>query len=124
MNRILTVNVLFPREVDAVDLRRKLPSAIAVLYRLLRVFVTCTTGLDRSPASVIAYLHWIRDVSLPDAFDFIQSLHPCGPDRSVFHALVDFVFFFVLCVAQSEIIKRMHAFYICSSFEPEIMVLG
>ena len=79
----------FSREVDSVDLRRKLPIAIAVLYRLLRqghrVFITCTTGLDRSPACVIAYLHWIRDVSLPNAFDFIQSLHRCGPDRSVFH---------------------------------------
>ncbi|MCO5584863.1 hypothetical protein L7F22_038795 [Adiantum nelumboides] len=76
----------FPiREVDSVDLRRKLPCAVAMLYRLLRqghrVYVTCTTGLDRSPACVIAYLHWIRDVALQDAFDFVQSMHRCGPDR-------------------------------------------
>lgn len=73
------------REVDSVDLRRKLPYAVALLYRLLRqehrVFVTCTTGLDRSPACVIAYLHWIRDVALQDAIDFVHSMHPCGPDR-------------------------------------------
>eukprot|EP00250_Pteridium_aquilinum_P014980 c22313_g2_i1 orf=278-2104(-) len=78
--------IKFPiREVDSVDLRRKLPTAVAILYRLLRqehrVYVTCTTGLDRSPACVIAYLHWIRDVTLQDAFDFVQSMHPCGPDR-------------------------------------------
>lgn len=73
--------------MDSVDLRRKLPIAAAMLYRLLRqehcVYVTCTTGLDRSPACVIAYLHWIRDVALQDAFDFVQSIHPCGPDRLV-----------------------------------------
>ncbi|KAI5078415.1 hypothetical protein GOP47_0006086 [Adiantum capillus-veneris] len=83
-NGVLSLD--FPvREVDSVDLRRKLPCAIAVLYRLLRqghrVYVTCTTGLDRSPACVIAYLHWIRDVALQDAFDFVQSVHRCGPDR-------------------------------------------
>lgn len=73
------------REVDSVDLRRKLPFAVGVLYRLLRqehrVFVTCTTGLDRSPACAIAYLHWIRDVALQDAIDFVHSTHRCGPDR-------------------------------------------
>lgn len=73
------------REVDSVDLRRKLPYAVGVLYRLLRqehhVFVTCTTGLDRSPACVIAYLHWIRDVALQDAMNFVSGIHPCGPDR-------------------------------------------
>ncbi|CAM6109869.1 unnamed protein product [Calypogeia fissa] len=73
------------RDVDAVDLRRKLPFAVGLLYRLLRkgnrVFVTCTTGLDRSPACVIAYLHWIQDVALQEAVDYIKKLHPCGPDR-------------------------------------------
>ncbi|KAH7280317.1 hypothetical protein KP509_37G061000 [Ceratopteris richardii] len=83
-NGVLTLD--FPiREVDSVDLRRKLPCGVAILYRLLRqghrVYVTCTTGLDRSPACVIGYLHWIRDVALQDAFDFVQSMHRCGPDR-------------------------------------------
>ena len=73
------------REVDTVDLRRKLPYAVGVLHRLLRmchrVYVTCTTGLDRSPTCVIAYLHWIQDVSLPRAYDFVTAVHPSGPDR-------------------------------------------
>eukprot|EP00249_Psilotum_nudum_P004252 c17796_g1_i1 orf=370-2274(-) len=74
------------RLVDSVDLRRKLPFAVGVLYRLLRkghcVFVTCTTGLDRSPTCVISYLHWIQDVALSEAVDFVTNLHPCGPDRA------------------------------------------
>lgn len=73
------------RDVDTVDLRRKLPYAVGVLHRLLRrchrVFVTCTTGLDRAPSCVIGYLHWIQDVSLPQAYEFVTSLHRSGPDR-------------------------------------------
>lgn len=73
------------RDVDTVDLRRKLPYAVGVLHRLLRrchrVYVTCTTGLDRAPSCVIGYLHWIQDVSLPQAYDFVTSLHRSGPDR-------------------------------------------
>ncbi|KAH9330058.1 hypothetical protein KI387_002166, partial [Taxus chinensis] len=82
-NSIAVVN--FPiREADSVDLRHKLPFAVGVLYRLLRkkhrVFVTCTTGLDRSPACVIAYLHWIQDVALQEALEFVTNLHSCRPD--------------------------------------------
>lgn len=83
-NNFVVVNCPI-REVDSVDLRRKLPFSVGVLYRLLRrnhrVFVTCTTGLDRSPACVIAYLHWIQDVVLQEALNFVTSLHPCVPDR-------------------------------------------
>lgn len=80
------------REVDTVDLRRKLPYAVGVLHRLLRmchrVYVTCTTGLDRSPTCVIAYLHWIQDVSLPRAYDFVTAVHPSGPDRWVAYPIL------------------------------------
>ncbi|KAG0561368.1 hypothetical protein KC19_9G059400 [Ceratodon purpureus] len=73
------------RDTDTVDLRWKLPYAVGVLHRLLRrchrVYVTCTTGLDRAPSCVIGYLHWIQDVSLPQAYEFVTSLHRSGPDR-------------------------------------------
>lgn len=82
------------------DLRRKLPYAVGILYRLLRqgrrVYVTCTTGLDRSPACVIAYLHWIQDVALQEAVDYIKRLHPCGPDMystSLCHRAEDLLIF-------------------------------
>ncbi|XP_042499327.1 phosphoglucan phosphatase LSF1, chloroplastic isoform X2 [Macadamia integrifolia] len=81
---ILMIN--YPiREVDSFDLRKKLPFSVGLLLRLLkknlRVFVTCTTGFDRSPACVIAYLHWMTDTSLHAAYNFVTGLHSCRPDR-------------------------------------------
>ncbi|KAK4754707.1 hypothetical protein SAY87_002811 [Trapa incisa] len=49
--------------------------------RITRVYITCTTGLDRSLACVVAYLHWMADTSLHAAYNFITSLHTCKPDR-------------------------------------------
>ncbi len=48
------------RDFDIVDMRRKLPRAIATLADLLakghRTYVHCTAGLGRSPLVVLAYL--------------------------------------------------------------------
>ncbi|KAK9117152.1 hypothetical protein Sjap_016099 [Stephania japonica] len=84
-SNILMVN--YPiREADPFDLRKKLPFSAGLLLRLLRkklrVYVTCTTGLDRSPACVISYLHWMQDTSIHDAFNFMVGLHPCRPNRA------------------------------------------
>ncbi|KAJ4973492.1 hypothetical protein NE237_006666 [Protea cynaroides] len=81
---ILMIN--YPiRDVDSFDLRKKLPFSVGLLLRLLkknlRVFVTCTSGFDRSPACVIAYLHWMTDTSLHAAYNFVTGLHSCRPDR-------------------------------------------
>lgn len=81
---ILTVN--YPiREGDSFDMRKKLPFGVGLLLRLLkknhRVYVTCTNGFDRSPACVIAYLHWMTDTSLHAAYNFVTGLHSCKPDR-------------------------------------------
>ncbi|KAM0958097.1 hypothetical protein EV1_023190 [Malus domestica] len=81
---ILMIN--YPiREGDSFDLRKKLPFCVGLLLRLLkknhRVSVTCTTGFDRSPTCVIAYLHWMTDTSLHAAYNFVTGLHLCRPDR-------------------------------------------
>ncbi|XVF60295.1 hypothetical protein PTKIN_Ptkin08bG0033900 [Pterospermum kingtungense] len=81
---ILMIN--YPiKDGDSFDLRKKLPFSVGLLLRLLkknhRVFVTCTTGFDRSPACVIAYLHWMTDTSLHAAHNFVTGLHTCRPDR-------------------------------------------
>ncbi|KAF8701861.1 hypothetical protein HU200_033186 [Digitaria exilis] len=84
-NNILMVN--YPiREVDSMDLRKKLPFCVGLLLRLIRknyrIYVTCTTGYDRSPACVISYLHWVQDTPLHIAHNFITGLHSCRPDRA------------------------------------------
>lgn len=97
-----------PRDADSFDLRKKLPLCVGLLLRLLkknhRVFVTCTTGFDRSSACVIAYLHWMTDTSLHAAYSFVTGLHACKPDRCSFildhslayrpnHSLTDIYFY-------------------------------
>ncbi|KAK3121597.1 hypothetical protein QOZ80_8BG0656940 [Eleusine coracana subsp. coracana] len=84
-NNILMIN--YPiREVDSMDLRKKLPFCVGLLLRLIRknyrIYVTCTTGYDRSPACVISYLHWVQDTPLHIAYKFITGLHSCRPDRA------------------------------------------
>ncbi|OIW01932.1 hypothetical protein TanjilG_14165 [Lupinus angustifolius] len=88
MNEKLQVLIKFKyvfRDGDSYDMRKKLPFCVGLLLRLLRknlrVFVTCTSGFDRSPACVIAYLHWMTDVSLHAAYTWVTGMHTCRPDR-------------------------------------------
>lgn len=73
------------REMDSADLRKKLPFCVGLLLRLLRknykIYVTCTSGFDRSPTCIIAYLHWIQDTALHAAFNFVTGPHVSRPNR-------------------------------------------
>ncbi|MBA0605880.1 hypothetical protein Gotri_021608 [Gossypium trilobum] len=84
--RLNVLMINYPiKDGDSFDLRKRLPFSVGLLLRLLkknhRVFVTCTTGFDRSPACVIAYLHWMTDTPLHAAHNFVTGLHTCKPDR-------------------------------------------
>ncbi|XVF16410.1 hypothetical protein REPUB_Repub10bG0028600 [Reevesia pubescens] len=84
--RLNLLMINFPiKNGDSFEMRKKLPFSVGLLLRLLkknhRVFVTCTTGFDRSPACVIAYLHWMTDTSIHAAQNFVTGLHTCRPDR-------------------------------------------
>jgi len=71
------------RDFDDSDLRDKLPQAVEALDELVkgrqRVYVHCSGGVNRSPTTIIAYLHWIEGWSLQDAAEHVQSHHACDP---------------------------------------------
>ena len=71
------------RDFDADDLRRKLPACVEALDELLRaghkVYVHCTGGINRSPTTVIAYLHWVLGWDLDRAVDHVKQRHRCDP---------------------------------------------
>ena len=65
------------------DLEQRLPEAVDVLKDLLDdghvVFVHCNVGLNRSPTTVVAYLHWFLGYSLEEAERFVRKHRPCDP---------------------------------------------
>jgi len=84
---------LIRREVQDFDphsLRRVLPSAVRSLHEELakggRVYVHCTAGLGRAPAVGIAYLYWFGGLELPDAYNLLTSIRPCGPKKHAVRA--------------------------------------
>ena len=71
------------RDFDPDDLRRQLPAGVRALDDLMKaghtVFVHCNAGINRSPTTVIAYLHWIEDLGLLEAVRHVQAAHACDP---------------------------------------------
>jgi len=71
-NELNVVTMRCPiRDFDIPDMRRKLPSAISMLARLLRsghrIYVHCTAGVGRSPLTVLGYLILIENVHKEEA---------------------------------------------------------
>lgn len=76
--------------IEAVDfdpnsLRATLPRAVSALEkaqkRAGKVYVHCTAGLGRSPAVAIASLFWLHDFDLDEAYEYVTSIRPCGPNK-------------------------------------------
>jgi protein-tyrosine phosphatase len=76
--------------IEAVDfdpnsLRATLPRAVSALEKAQRragkVYVHCTAGLGRSPAVAIASLFWLHDFDLDEAYEYVTSIRPCGPNK-------------------------------------------
>jgi len=72
------------RDFDADDLRRRLPSAAQAAHELLEaghtLLVHCSAGVNRSPSTVIAYLHWYQGMELSEAVQAVTSRRLCDPD--------------------------------------------
>jgi protein-tyrosine phosphatase len=75
------------RDFDENDLRDKLPEAVRVLGELLDEghtgYVHCNVGVNRSPSTVISYLHWALGWSLDDAERHVRKCRSCAPVMDV-----------------------------------------
>jgi protein-tyrosine phosphatase len=65
------------------ELRRKLPACVQAPDGLLRaghtVYVHCSAGMNRSPSTVVAYLHWVQGMPLNEAVEYVLNRHPSDP---------------------------------------------
>lgn len=74
------------KDFDPESLRSILPKAVSLLEwaieeRKGRVYVHCTAGLGRAPATAIAYMFWFSDLDLNTSYDVLTSKRPCGPNK-------------------------------------------
>lgn len=71
------------RDFDPDDLRRNLPQCVQVLDELLKnghvVYVHCSMGINRSPSTIIAYLHWVEQQDLDAATAHVLRCRQCAP---------------------------------------------
>jgi hypothetical protein len=71
------------RDFDPASLRDNLPQCVMHLDALLRagrrVYVHCNAGINRSPTTIIAYLHWVEGQELGEATWLVTSRHACEP---------------------------------------------
>lgn len=73
-------------DFDKESLRGTLPRAVHHTANAIKagkkVYVHCTAGLGRAPATCIAYMFWFCDfMSLDHAYEHLTTIRPCGPSR-------------------------------------------
>lgn len=65
------------------DLRQRLPACVQALDDLLRaghtVYVHCSGGVNRSPSTVVAYLHWVQGMGFDEAVNYVMERRVCDP---------------------------------------------
>jgi len=70
-------------DFDQEDLAKRLPQATHSLKRLIDnnhiVYVHCTAGVERSPATVVGYLARHKRLGLNRALSIVKSAHRCNP---------------------------------------------
>lgn len=87
------------RDFDPYSLRRRLPGAVALCAQNAEkqghgtLYVHCTAGLGRAPATALAYMWWFKGIPLDEAYDHLTSLRPCKPRvESIREAALDLLF--------------------------------
>lgn len=80
-------------DFDRADLEEKVKDAAEVLDQMLavghRVYVHCTAGQERAPATVISHLVMTEDLSLQAAVDEVTSKRQCKPFVDVLEKVFD-----------------------------------
>jgi protein-tyrosine phosphatase len=71
------------RDFDRDALRETLPSSVQALAELLGnghiVYLHCSAGVNRSPSTAIAYLHWVEGLPWEDAVNEVMAHRHCDP---------------------------------------------
>lgn len=71
------------RDFDPEDLRRNLRAGVQTLDEMVRrghtVYLHCSAGINRSPSTLVAYLHWIEGLSLEEALMHMVARRSCDP---------------------------------------------
>jgi len=71
------------RDFDPEALRQGLPDCVDALDELVRaghtVYVHCSAGINRSPTTVIAYLHWVEGRDLDEAVAHVTRCRRADP---------------------------------------------
>jgi len=71
------------RDYDMEALRQRLPACVRTLEELCNeghiVYIHCTAGINRSPTTVIAYLHRCQNWELGDAMNHVLQCRVCKP---------------------------------------------
>lgn len=72
------------RDFDPFDLRRKLPKAVTRLAHEHNpssgtIYIHCTAGLGRAPATALAYMFWLRGYQLDAAYELLRGKRMCSP---------------------------------------------
>ncbi len=81
----LVLNRVPIMDFNSDDLRQYLPIAVNTLSDLVNqshnVYLHCTAGQERSPATAIAWLAWEKGWPLDQALDFVKNARPGNPDE-------------------------------------------
>ena len=71
------------RDYDMEALRQRLPACVGALAELCEtrhvVYVHCTAGINRSPTTVIAYLHRCQGRELGESLEHVLRCRACQP---------------------------------------------
>lgn len=71
------------RDFDPFDLRIKLPAAVQIVADQAaqgrKVYIHCTAGMGRAPATALAYMSWCRGMSLAEAHACLTAVRACNP---------------------------------------------